>query len=126
MTTTVEEVAAKLPPVGALQASLDRNSKQIRSDRAEQISQDTQLRFRRMIEDAILAIRNKERNRNSMLDLSPDSALSIISAKNYDPNAFVDDWVKLSLEIAKGEENLAVLKQQYKVLFGKEFVNQGF
>ena len=46
---------------GAFIASLKRNNKQIRDDRATSIGEDTQLLYKRLIEDLEVSIKRMER-----------------------------------------------------------------
>lgn len=55
--------------LGAFGASLKKNNKQIREDRAAAITDDTQLVYRREIEDLQLSIKKMKREQENMLDL---------------------------------------------------------
>jgi hypothetical protein len=106
--------------IGALQASLDRNSKQIRSDRARQIADTAKLRFRRKIEDMTMKLIEFQNNQDAILDMSPDNTHSIISATNFDADVFVTTTSKLAHDIFLTEQALNVLKIEYQRLFGEQ------
>jgi hypothetical protein len=59
-------------PEGAFVASLKRNNKKIRDDRAASISEDTELVYKRQIEDLEMSIKKMRRDQENMLDLSPN------------------------------------------------------
>lgn len=97
---------------------LVRNNRQIRSDRAEVIAEDTQITFRRKIEDIELRIKKLKRQRDNMLDLAPDHALSLKLAENFSATKFVDDDMKLGLAIRNEEIKLKIAVDRYNLLFG--------
>ena len=74
---------------GAFIASLKRNNKQIREDRAAAIGEDTQLLYKRKIEDLQVTIRRMERELENMLDLSPTNATSLVLASDFDSASYV-------------------------------------
>lgn len=103
---------------GALQQSLDRNSKTIRADRAEQIADDTRLEYRRKIEDLQRDIKKLQRTNAALLDMSPDNTTSIISSKNFEPVDFVETRAQNSIEIYKKEKELEIVSKDFELLFG--------
>lgn len=98
---------------------LVRNNKQIRIDRAEVIAEDTQIIFKRTIEDIELRIKKLNRERENMLDLSPDHALSLKLAEDFSAVEFVDEDLKLGVEIRNEEIRLEIAKKRYNHLFGE-------
>ena len=98
---------------------LVRNNKQIRTDRAEVIAEDTQIIFKRTIEDIELRIKKLSRERENMLDLSPDHALSLKLAENFSAVDFVNKDLKLGVEIRNEEIRLEIAKNRYNHLFGE-------
>lgn len=97
---------------------LIRNNKQIRQDRAEVIAEDTQIIFKRKIEDIELHIKKLQRERENMLDLSPDHALSLKLAENFNANEFVEKDLKIGIEIRNEEIKLEIARKRYQYLFG--------
>lgn len=69
--------------VGAFVASLKRNNKQIRDDRATAIAEDTEVLYKRKVEDLELSIRKMQREQENMLDLSPTNAQSLVLASDF-------------------------------------------
>ena len=105
-------------PVGAFVASLKRNNKQIKSDRADAISEDAQLIFRRKVEDLDVDVKRLRRDRENMLDLSSDSAISLKLAENFDSRKFVDEDIRLGVDIRNTEIKLEIARARYEHLFG--------
>lgn len=103
---------------GAFLESLKRNNKQIRDDRAAAICEDTQMLFRRTVEDLEVKIKRMERERDNMLDLSPSDARSLVLACDFDANDFVSKDVELGVKIRNEKIKLEIAQQRYKILFG--------
>ncbi len=111
-----KEVAEKSE--GAFVASLKRNNRQIKDDRAESIGEDAQMRYRRTVEDLAMSIKRMKRKRENMLDMSPDNALSLMVANNFDSEKFVEEDIKLGIDIRNAEIKFEIADAQYDRLFG--------
>jgi len=105
-------------PQGAFIESLKRNNKQIRSDRAEAIAEDAQVLYRRNVEDLDIKINKMKRERENMLDLHPDSAMSLKLASEFDAEEYVKTDIELGVKIRNLEIKLDIAKKQYEHLFG--------
>ena len=70
--------------------SLKRNNKQIRDDRAQAIAEDTEMAYKRQVEDLAIKIKRLSRQREGMLDLSPTDAMSLKLANDFDAQEFVE------------------------------------
>ena len=105
---------------GAFIETLKRNNRKIRDDRALAISEDVHLIFRRSVEDIEMKITRLKRERENMLDLSPDNAMSLVPAKDFDTDAFVRQDISLGIEIRNEEIRLEIAERRYKYLFGGE------
>ena len=103
---------------GAFLESLKRNNKQIRDDRATAICEDTELLFKRTIEDLDMKIKRMERERDNMLDLSPSDARSLVLASDFDASEFVGKDVDLGVKIRNEKIKLEIAKERFKHLFG--------
>ncbi len=97
-----------------------RNNKEIRKDRAESIIEDAQTLYQREVQDLDLARRKKVRDRDSMLDLSPTTALSLTLASDFDAKEYVAKDMTISLEIRELDIKLEIAKERYTTLFGEE------
>jgi len=103
---------------GAFMASLKRNNKQIREDRAMAIAEDCYLLYRRYIEDLQVNIRRMEREQENMLDLSPENAFSLVLASDFDAAAYVQKDVELGVKIRNEKIKLEIATAKFKQLFG--------
>jgi hypothetical protein len=103
---------------GAFFASLKRNNKQIRDDRALAIVEDTQMIYKRKIEDLETELKRMRRELENMLDLSPTNAQSLIIASDFKSIEFVDKDLELGLKIRNTEIMLEISKKRYEFLFG--------
>ena len=103
--------------VGAFVSSLKRNNKQIRDDRAASIAEDTQMVYRRKIEDLELSIKKMRREQENMLDLSPTNAQSLILASDFESATYVSKDVDLGLKIRNAEITLEIARERFTYLF---------
>jgi hypothetical protein len=103
---------------GAFFGSLKRNNKQIRDDRAIAIAEDTQLVYKRKIEDLDLSIKKMKREQENMLDLSPTNAQSLILASDFDSAIYTEKDIDLGVKIRNAEITLEIAKKRYDYLFG--------
>ena len=99
-------------------SSLKRNNKQIRDDRASSICEDTQLVYKKQIEDLDVLIKRMKREQENMLDLSPTTAQSLVLASDFDSKSFVEKDVELGVKIRNSEIKLEIAKKRYNYLFG--------
>jgi len=105
---------------GAFIESLKRNNKQIRNDRATAISEDTELLYKRHIEDLSVSIKRMKRDQENMLDLSPENATSLKLASDFDSAEFVAKDIDLGVRIRNDSIKLEIAMEQYEHLFGRE------
>lgn len=103
---------------GAFIDSLVRNNKKIREDRAQAIAEDAQIIYKRQIEDFELEIKRLRRERENMLDLAPDTALSLVPANDFDGRVFVAKDIETGVAIRNLEIKLEIAKDRYEYLFG--------
>lgn len=103
---------------GAFLTSLKRNNKQIRADRAAAISEDTQLIYKRQIEDLDLSIKQMKREQENMLDLSPTNAQSLILASDFNSKEYIEKDIDLGVKIRNAEIKLEIAQKRYNYLFG--------
>lgn len=104
---------------GAFVESLKRNNKQIRDDRATAIAEDTQMVYRRRVEDLDINIRRLERQLEAMLDLSPTNTIALVpNINDFDPSVYVNKELELGLKIRNERIKLEIAKNRYEYLFG--------
>lgn len=102
---------------GAFIESLQRNNKKIRDDRALAISEDAQMLYKRQMEDTELEIKKLKRERESMLDLSPTTADSLVLASDFNAKNFVNKDIEIGVKIRNLEITLEIAKSRYNLLF---------
>jgi len=106
--------------VGAFISSLKRNNRQIRDDRATAISEDTELLYKRRMEDLEVSLKRMRREQENMLDLSPTNAQSLVLASDFDSASYVEKDIELGVKIRNEEIKLDIAKKRYQYLFGGE------
>ena len=102
---------------GAFVASLKRNNTKIREDRANAIGEDVELVFKRAVEDIDVEIRALKREREDMLDMSPDSAFSIIKADSVDAAEFTKKDLEIGVKLRNLEIKQEIARERYAYLF---------
>ena len=105
---------------GAFINSLKRNNRQIRDDRAASISEDTELIYKRSIEDLELSIKKMKREQENMLDLSPKDANSLILASDFDSESYVRKDIDLGVKIRNAEITHEIAKKRFEYLFSNK------
>lgn len=105
---------------GELGAAIARSPQQVRDARAAQIVEASRLNYRRRLEDKVMEIKSMEAQRSAHMDLSPDNSQCLLSAKNFNENAFVSTRTSTAIAIKALKEDLAVLTEDYSRLFGVE------
>jgi len=109
---------AEIELKGAFLDSLKRNNGQIKAARAAAIGEDTEIAYRRKVEDLESKIKKVKRRRDNMLDLSPESTDSLILAKDFKEDEFVAEDIRLSSELRNLTISLEIAKGRYDFLFG--------
>lgn len=103
---------------GVFIQSLKRNNKQIRDDRAQAIGEDAQLLYKRAVEDLEVSISRMRRDQENMLDLSPENAMSLKLASDFNAVEYVQKDLELGVKIRNEEIKLEIAKKRYNYLFG--------
>lgn len=103
---------------GAFVASLKRNNKSIKDDRAIAIAEDAEMAFRRSIEDMRVDMKRMARAQTNMLDLSPENSYSLMLGKDFDSAKFVDEDARLGLDMRNLGIKLEIAEARYTELFG--------
>lgn len=100
--------------------SLQRNNDQIREDRARTIGADSELIYRRRVEDIDLKIKRLEREQEGLIDISPLDRNSLTFA-DFQPEVFVQKDIEYSLTLRNLNIQLEVAVKRFEYLFGKAF-----
>jgi len=110
---------AKKEVKGAFIASLIRSNSKIKADRAEAIGEDAELIYKREVEDLRVKISRMKRNRENMLDMSPDNTMSLKPAVDFDATEFVKNDMALGVQIRETGILLEIAEERYAYLFGE-------
>ena len=105
---------------GTFKTDLQRNFKQIKESRAESVSEDVEIIYKRKIEDLCHDIRNIERDReNIMLDLSPSNVTSaLVVPSDFNAEKFLEKDIQLGIRKREAEIKLDIVARRYEELFG--------
>lgn len=105
---------------GTFKIDLQRNFKQIKESRAESVSEDVEIIYKRKIEDLCHEIRNIERDReNIMLDLSPSNVTSaLVVPSDFNAEKFLEKDMQLGIRKREAEIKLDIVARRYEELFG--------
>jgi len=100
---------------GKLITQLNKSQKEINTDRIDSIYENSEMSYKRRIEDKELQIKNMKIDREALLDFSDKG--EIIKSSRFDCGRLTNEDAKISCEIKNQEMTLEVLKERYKVLF---------
>lgn len=105
---------------GVFKSDLMRTFKQLKESRAESVSEDVEIIYKRQIEDLCHQIRNYDRDReNLILDLSPSSAFSgNVVPSDFKPADFLQKDVEIGLNKRDAIIRLEIVIERYEYLFG--------
>lgn len=97
-----------------------RTFRQLKKSRAESVSEDVEIIYKRRIEDLCHRIRNYDRDReNILLDLSPSSLTSgAVVPSDFDATKFMEKDVEIGLNKRDAIIQLEIVLDRYEYLFG--------
>ncbi|MBP5503988.1 MAG: hypothetical protein IKR94_06310 [Bacteroidales bacterium] len=100
--------------------NLTASFRQIRADRAEGIAEDTEIEYRREIEDRMRRIRQYDRQReNLILDLSPSNITSTqVVPGDFNAAEFKEKDIQIGIEKRNDLIILEIVVDRYEYLFG--------
>lgn len=110
-----------IPDTAAFGVSLKRNNSQIRKDRADTITRNTFIKYKRKIEDLdedLFTLVNQQEN---MLDLAPNHTQSLVPVESFDATAFMEADCKLSLTIRNKRIEANIVRRRCNYLFGTAY-----
>jgi len=101
--------------------NLTASFRQIREDRAEGIAEDTEIEYRRDIEDRCRRIRQYDRQReNLILDLCPSTITSTqVVPSDFNPATFKEKDIQIGIDKRNELIILEIVVDRYEYLFGK-------
>lgn len=105
---------------GVFKQDLMRTFRQLKESRAESVSEDVEIIYKREIEDLCHRIRNYDRDReNLLLDLSPISAGNgTVVPSDFNPATFMQKDVEIGLNKRDAIIKLEIVISRYEYLFG--------
>ena len=105
---------------GVFKADLMRTFRQLKESRAESVSEDVEIIYKRRIEDLCHRIRNYDRDReNILLDLSPSNLTSgAVVPSDFDAAKFMEKDVEIGLNKRDAIIQLEIVLDRYEYLFG--------
>lgn len=112
-------MSEKEKAIGLFEASLKRNNKQIRDDRAEAIVRSGRLKYKRLIEDLEEELITLETDQTNMLDLSPENVTTLKVASDFNADDYARKDLEISRKIDKLNDDIKIAKNRFKVLFGE-------
>lgn len=106
---------------GVFKADLMRTFKQLKESRAESVSEDVEIIYKREIEDLCHQIRNFDRDReNLILDLSPSTAFNgAVVPSDFKPAEFLAKDLQIGLNKREAIIKLQIVIERYEYLFGE-------
>ena len=106
--------------MGKFKDYLTASFRQIREDRAEGITEDTEIEYRRDIEDRLRRIRQYDRQRdNLILDLCPSNITSTqVVPGDFDAAKFKEKDIQIGIDRRNDLIILEIVVDRYESLFG--------
>ncbi|MCQ2974998.1 MAG: hypothetical protein MJ211_09320 [Bacteroidales bacterium] len=100
--------------------SLTASFQQIREDRAQSIAEDTEIEYKRDIEDRCRRIRQYDRQReNLILDLCPTTNTSVqVVPSDFNAKEFKDKDIQIGIDRRNDLIILEIVVDRYEYLFG--------
>lgn len=100
--------------------NLKQSFKQIRDSRAEAITEDTELEYRRNIEDRVRRIKSYDRTaENLLLDLCPSSTMTTqVAPSDFKAAEFMERDIQIGLNKRNDIIALEIVVNRYEELFG--------
>ena len=105
---------------GEFGLALKRNNKEIKNARAESIISKAQVMYKRTVEDLTIELDEMRRELDDMLDMSPNNAMNLVVASDFEPKAFIAKDLEIGVKIRNTEIKVDIAKKRYQVLFGEE------
>ena len=102
---------------GAFFTNLNRKNSKIKEDRAIAITETAQLLYKRKVEDMEIKLKQLQRDRTNMLDLSPTTADSLVLASDFNAEGFVEKDIQIGVDIRNLTVALDIARESYKNLF---------
>lgn len=99
---------------------VDRNVKQIKTARAEDIKARAQMEYKRKVEDAKYDLDSRLRLLDAKMDMSPDNTFAIIKSDSFDAKEFAIMDGEDLVEIRELTIKFNMVNARYTRLFGEK------
>ncbi len=96
---------------------LTRSFKDTKIDRALQILESAEIYYSRKIQDLEIKLKQLKRDRDSLMDISPTTAGSMITASDFQHEEFVEKDIAYGIQIRELEIKLDIAKKRYNYIF---------
>ena len=106
---------------GLFYQNLTRDFKKLKADRAEAVTEDAEIAYKRHIEDYCRNLREINRKReNLMLELAPTTTYdATVVPADFDVNMFMSEDEKLGVKARDLKIRLEIMLERYESLFGR-------
>src|SRR5688572_29661100 len=104
---------------GTFRKALYRKNSKIRDDRADAIARKADIAYKRAVEDLATKIEEAKAELDTLLDLSPTNADSLVLASDFDAAKFIQKDHSLRVTIYNDEKRLELVKAAYEEMFDK-------
>lgn len=105
---------------GILSSTLKQNFKQLKESRVNAMIEDSELKYRRAIEDVTASIRQCDRDlEDAILDILPMNAGQGINPNMFDANKLMTQRTNTLIARREHSIKLGILVNDYETLFGK-------
>lgn len=105
---------------GILGTTLKQTFKQIKDSRIDSMLEDSELKYRRQIEDVCAKVRQCDRDlEDAILDILPTNAGQGISPSQFDADKLMNNRVNTLIARREQSVRLGILVNDYETLFGE-------
>ena len=104
---------------GILGSTLKQTFKQIKDSRIDAMLEDSELKYRRLIEDVCAKVRQCDRDlEDAILDILPPNAGQGINPNQFDADRLMNNRISTLITRREHQIKLGILVNDYETLFG--------
>ena len=105
---------------GILGSTLKQTFKQIKDSRIDAMLEDSELKYRRQIEDVCAKVRQCDRDlEDAILDILPSNAGQGINPNQFDADKLLNNRISTLISRREQSVRLGILVNDYETLFGE-------
>ena len=112
-------------PVGQFEESLRMNGREIRDNRAKNLSLGAKMAYKSMVDQLFFKYNTLLMEQENSLDFSPDNTFSFIKVTDFKPEMFAKGDAERTMEIRNVAIELLNIVKRYEKLFGEKYDFQG-